>query len=264
MRLAALCAAYLLSLAACNLQTDPLMATLPPTLPTNPSAFSPSPTPAPLTLGAELRTLVPPEGEAFQLLALYFDPARYSFRAHYTPNEAYTLRQWRERLPGAVGLINANFFTSEHLILGFLVSDGQVYGEPYTDRGGWFGVQNGQAFVRHSIHEPYRGEPLEQAVQAFPMLIWQGQPTQTDSRAVRPSRRTIIGQDGQGRIVWMVTPALGLGFYPLSHWLASSGAGLIHAFNLDGGGSTMLWFEPLDLHLPSFDPVPSVLAVYPR
>ena len=259
MTYAALCLVVLLSLAACNLQANLRMESLPP----DPTVFSPKPTPAPL-LGAELRTLVPPQGEAFQLLALALDPAYYSFRAHYEPGRAYTLRQWRERLPGAVGLINANFFTSEHTVLGFLVSDGRVYGRPYTDRGGWFGVQDGQPFVRHSIYEPYQGQPLEQAVQAFPMLVWNGQATQTDWRAVRPSRRTILGQDEQGRIVWLVTPSLGLGFYPLSHWLANSDAGLIHAFNLDGGGSTMLWFEPLGLYLPSFDPVPSVLAVYPR
>jgi hypothetical protein len=263
MAYAALCFTFLLSLAACNLQAEQSLVALPPTVLPEPTIDT-SPMLAPAVLGAELRTLVPPEGDAFQLLALSLDPAYYHFRAHYEPGQAYTLREWRERLPGAVGLINANFFTPEHTVLGLLVSDGLAYGRPYTDRGGWFGVQNGWPFVRHSVYEPYRGETLEQAVQAFPMLVWNGQATQTDSRAVRPSRRTIIGQDGQGRIVWMVTPALGLGFYPLSHWLASSGAGLVHAFNLDGGGSTMLWFEPLGLSLPSFDPVPSVLAVYPR
>lgn len=41
----------------------------------------------------------------------------------------------------------------------------------------------------------------------------------------------------------------------------------MNAFNLDGGGSTMLFLaapgEP-EYSLPSFDPVPAVLAVYPR
>jgi len=263
----ALCLACLLSLAACNLQTNPVGTALPPTIAPllpEPATLAPAPTLSPGVLGAELRTLTPPEGEVFQLLALYLDPSVYSFRAHYEPGQAYGLAQWRERLPGAVGLVNANFFTADHLIQGLLVSDGLVYGRPYMDRGGWFGVQNGWPFVRHSIYEPYQGEALEQAVQAFPMLVWQGQATQTDTRSVRPSRRSVIGQDGQGRIVLMATPALGLGFYPLSQWLASSGAGLVHAFNLDGGGSTMLWFEPLGISLPSFDPVPAVLAVYPR
>lgn len=214
--------------------------------------------------GLEYRVLVPPEGDLFQMVALRIDPMRYQFRAHYAPTQAYPLETWLSQLPEPVALVNANFFHPDHTILGFLVSDGLSYGRAFTDRGGWFGVQNGVPFVRHSIYEPYQGEALEQAVQAFPMLVWQGQATQTNPRDTRPSRRTVIGQDAQGRILLMATPALGLGFYPLSQFLAQANLGLVNAFNLDGGGSTMLWLGGVNYRLASFDGVPAVLAVYPR
>ena len=139
--------------------------------------------------------------------------------------------------------------------------------------GGMLQVQGSQTStggvrVRSTILEPYAGEALEQAVQAFPMLISNGQASFANTQGDRISRRTIAAQDVQGRIVLIATTSLvGIRLVDLSNYLASTDMQLVNAVNLDGGGSTLLSLnvpgqQPYDIL--SLDPVPTVLAVYPR
>ncbi len=203
-----------------------------------------------------------------QFVALRIDPARYSFRVHYRPGEPLTLAGWQASLPSAAAFINANFFDAQHLALGLVVADGMSYGQAYQGMGGMLQVQNNGVRVRSTIVEPYAGEPLEQAVQAFPMLISNGQPSFANTQGDRISRRTLVGQDTQGRIVLMATASLvGMRLVDLSSYLATTDLSIVNAVNLDGGGSTMLALnvpgQP-SYQVLSLDPVPTVLAVYPR
>jgi uncharacterized protein YigE (DUF2233 family) len=241
-----------------------------------PAATTPAPgVPAPtisdgwqtLAPGLERRITVPEAGNALSpLLALRFDPAHYTFRAVYRPGQPLNVVQWQQELPGAAAFVNANFFTPEHQILGLLVAGGAVYGSAYTDRGGTFAVLDGAPRIFANVGAALAGTP-EQAVQGFPMLVMDGLQAFTSAAPDRATRRTAIGQDAQGRVVLIVTPLLGLTLRDLSAYLPTSDLGLVNAFNLDGGGSTMLFLaapgEP-EYSLPSFDPVPAVLAVYPR
>ena len=199
-------------------------------------------------------------------LALRVDPSLYTLRAHYLPGQPLDAPGWQAALPGAVAFVNANFFNAEHSILGLLVADGVPYGQSFIGFGGMAQVQNGFPRVRSLIAEPYAGEPLEQAVQAFPMLILNGQPTFERTDGDRPSRRTIVGQDRAGRIVLITTNSLiGMRLADLGAYLASTDLDLLNALNLDGGGSTMMVINTGAPQLvPSFDPVPAVLAVYPK
>jgi hypothetical protein len=216
--------------------------------------------------GLERRVYVMEGSSAAQIVAVRIDPAHYIFRAHYQPGEPLRVHEWQQILPGAVALINSNFFDPQHRALGLLVTDGVVYGQSYQGRGGTFVVQNGVPRVRSNTLEPYTGEALEQAIQAFPMLILNSQQAYTDNTTDRITRRTAIGQDAQGRIVLMATPFTGMTLVSLSAFLAATDMQLINAFNLDGGRSTMMYIarEPQPYLLASVDPVPAVLAVYPR
>lgn len=208
-----------------------------------------------------------PSGSAFNsFVAVRVDPALYAFRAHYTPGSARTAAEWRDALPGAALFVNANFFTPELSALGLLVADGAPYGSSFIGMGGMLQVAGGQVRVRSLIAEPYLGEPLEQAVQAFPMLVLNGQPAFENTGGDRSSRRTVVGQDAQGRIVLIVSSGLfGLRLAEMSAALAAGGFGLVSALNLDGGGSSMMVLNvPAESVVPSFDAVPAVLAVYPR
>ena len=220
-----------------------------------------------LAPGLERRLLaVSGNGASTQLLVLRIDPALYTVRAHYRPGEPLTLGSWRDTLAGAAAFINANFFDTARMALGLVVADSVAYGQSFTDRGGMVQVQNGYPRVRSLLQEPYYGEALEQAVQGFPMLVANGQQAFTNPTGDRASRRTIVGQDSNGRILLISTPSLfGMRLVDLSAALPTTDLNLVTAVNLDGGGSTMMWIGgDASYQLYSFDPVPAVLAVYPR
>lgn len=266
-----------LALAGCNLDA-PLTSA-----PTQSQSPAPAPTGGPefieqpiadltaewelLAPGLERRLYIPDNDEFKQLIALRIDPALYTFRAHYRAGEPLRVDAWVDQLPGVAALINANYFDQQDNALGLLVADGVVYGSTYTDRGGTFMIQNGQPIIRSNLIEPpYPGEPIEQAVQAFPMLVLDSQTAFTNERGDRVARRTAIGLDAAGRVVILVTPLSGLRLTELSAYLPTTDLGLTIAFNLDGGGSTLLYAQvPGSPYLlSSRDPVPAVLAVYPR
>ncbi len=260
----------LVLLCACNLSLAAMPTATPPPSPTPPPTITPVSENSLLDSwrgiapGLEERLYVPNNDAVAQLLAVRIDPNTYTFRVHYRPGEPRTLSAWRDVLPDAAVIINANFFTPEYTILGLLVSDGNIYGQPYLDRGGMLAIQNGIPRVRSNIAEPYQGEALDHAAQAFPMLVLDGAAAYQNPRDTRRSRRTVIGQDTSGRIILMVTPFLGLSLPDLSAYLPTTDIAFQNAFNLDGGGSTMLWLAAMDYMLPALDAVPAVIAVYPR
>jgi len=235
---------------------------------------TPAPTSAPpvstdwqtIAPGLEVRVYYPGGARLAELRMLRVDPARYTLRAHYRAGAPLSLAGWRSALPQPAAFVNANFFTPDHTVLGLLVADGVAHGRAYTDRGGTLLVRSGQPLIRANLREPYTpGEPLEQAVQGFPMLVQDGLPALTGQPGDRVARRTAAGQDRSGRVLLMVTPLLGLTLADLSAFLAESDLDLRIAFNLDGGGSSLMYHAGSPpLALPSVDPVPAVLAVYPR
>ena len=217
--------------------------------------------------GLASQTLVADDSGFLSLSAVRIDPARYQFRVHYMPGQALSLGQWRDVLPDADVIINGNFFTPELTALGLVVSDGVASGQSYTDRGGTFAVQGGQLRIwSNRVGQP-DPVPIVQAVQAFPMLVQGSQAAFSDTNQNRVTRRSAIGIDTDGHVVLMATPGLGPGLYDLSQLLADTSRhdmNLVDAFNLDGGGSTMLYVAATQYRINSFDPVPVVLAVYAR
>lgn len=246
----------------CTLSVSlPLVPTPTPTMPPDAAGWNT------LAPGLEHRTYLPnPNNALAQLNVIRVDPARYQFRAHYRPAGGLGLFAWRDALSGATAFVNGNFFDPQGFALGMVVSDGVVSGQSYSGRGGMFQVQNGQPRVRSLIAEPYNGEPLEQAVQAFPMLVLNGEASYNNINDTDVSRRTVVAQDSSGRILLMATSLLGITLRDLSAFLASSDMQISSALNLDGGGSTLLYVNAgaTPIQQASFDRVPVVLAVYPR
>lgn len=196
------------------------------------------------------------------------DPAWITFRVHYRPAAPYTISGWRERLPGAAIIVNGGFYDTDDYAVGMVVSDGQVYGQSYSGFGGMFQVDTGGlARVRSLVTEPYQGEALSQAVQAFPMLIEApGVRAPQDGGFDDSSRRTLIGQDIAGRIIVVVIPRQSISLNDLQTWLLASDLDVQIALALDGGRSTgMVISTPgYSAVYPSLDKVPDVIAVYAR
>jgi uncharacterized protein YigE (DUF2233 family) len=220
-----------------------------------------------LAPGIERREFVLPtasQSRQGRAILLRFDPALVTFLVRYSPGEPYSLAQWHDLLPQASVIVNGGFFNELDQALGLLISDGAVYGQSFVGFGGMFQVSVDGVRVRSLITEPYQGEPLLQAVQAFPMLIEVGgvQARQGDGFDQR-ARRTWIGQDWSGRIVLGITHNL-ISLTDLQQWLVDTNLDLYVALALDGGRSTGLYVD-----VPGFsekyeaiDRLPSIIAVY--
>jgi len=121
--------------------------------------------------------------------------------------------------------------------------------------------------VRWLVERPYDpAEPLRAALQAFPILVQPG--GQLGFGAERENyaraRRTVIGQDREGRILLIVAPRGHFTLHQLSRYLTESDLGLDIALNLDGGGSTgILVADPYEILAPRVL-LPFVILVYPR
>lgn len=235
-----------------------------------PTATPLPPTPEPgwqvIAPGLELRSDGPAGSPLGGLAVLRIDPNQYVFRVHYSPQQPQRLTDWELTLPDALAITNAGFFTPEHLAIGLLVSDGIASGTAIQAYGGSFVVRAGQPRILSNVFEPDLGDQLEQAVQAYPLLVYSGQRLYETSTREEVTRRTVVAQDGQGRILLMATPLLGLSLDSLAQFLVDSDLGIVDALNLDGGGSTMLYVDRPGnpLRLASLDPVPAVVAVYLR
>jgi hypothetical protein len=192
------------------------------------------------------------------------DPGLALLRVHYSPGAPHWLNEWRDHLPDAAVIVNGAFFDETDQALGLLVSDGQVFGGSFTGFGGMLQVTESGVRVRSLVGEPYQGEALIQAVQAFPMLIEVGGVLAPQGDGFDTvSRRTAVGQDGSGRIIFVVIPFDFVSLAELQEGLLSSNLELTIAFALDGGKSTGLVIRGAEDSLyPAIDALPSVIAVY--
>lgn len=251
----------LLLVAACNLPLH--------LLPTVTSA--PGPTALPdavwrhITDGLQWRQLIPNGDELAQLIVVRIDPSRYQFRAVYRAGQPESLARWWALEADASLIVNANFFDENHRALGLVVSDGSASGSRYRDRGGIFLVRNGEPeIITHRSQKEPHIEDIEQAVQGFPLLVEEGKQAYFAAGNGERTRRTMIGIDRRGKVLIMVAPFLGLSLADLSAYLPKTDLDIDAAFNLDGGGSTMIALPGADYFQPSLDAAPTILAVYRR
>ena len=215
--------------------------------------------------GLEWRTLRPDGGDSSQLVALRIDPRHYRFRAIYQAGAPKSLAGWLELEPNASIIINANFYDQANRALGAVVSDGRLSGSAYQSRGGTFLVRNGApSVIGFRAGPPPIDTTVDQAIQGFPLLVFNGEQAYFGSSAGERNRRTVIAEDADGKILILTAPYFGPSLQDLSAYLPSTDLNITTAVNLDGGGSTMIAIPAADYYQPSFDAVPTVLAVYPR
>ena len=163
---------------------------------------------------------------------------------------------------GYYSIRNENYFYPD----GLTIVDGEPFGRSFN-RGGMLAIDGQRAEIRWLAEEPYNaGEPLQAALQSFPILVEPGGGLGygSEKESYARARRTVIAQDRQGRILFMLAPKGYFTLHELSLYLTESDLGLDIALNLDGGGSTgILVNEPRELIAPT-RPIPFVILVYPR
>ena len=203
----------------------------------------------------------------FNMIVTRIDPAQALFRVHYVPGTWRTFPEWQAVLSEPLLIVNGSFFTQGGEAVGLVVADGQRFGSTLRGFGGMFQVIKDDVRVRSLVGEPFTDDAYNQVVQGFPMLIEPGGfAASTGDGFDDPARRTMIAQDRQGRVLLMVTPLGQLTLRNAQAWLLSSELDIDVAFGLDGGKSTGLYLNTggTGTSYPSIDPVPAVIAVYPR
>ena len=241
-------------------------ATLWPTFTPAPATPTPRPTDTgwePAAPGIEVRSLDVTVGERTERVTLArVDPAAVRFRVLYDPQTPVSVQGWAAR-SGADLVINAGYFAEDHTTVGLTISEGVPYGSPYGDYAGMFAVTADQrTSVRWLRAWPYQpAESLQAAVQSFPVLIKPGGipgfPAAADDG--RAARRSVVGQDRAGRILFAIAPGGAFTLHELSNWLSGADLGLDVALNLDGGTSSGLWVRGGPA-IDSIVAVPSVIV----
>ena len=205
----------------------------------------------------DLRAAVP-------LVIVRLDPAQVRLRVAYAPDRPRGLRGWFEqRRPLAA--INGSFFTPEYQATALLISDGSASGASYEGFGGMLSVAPDDGVALRALRDqPYDpAEPIEQALQSFPMLVFPGGEPAAIKDDGRRARRSAVAIDRAGRLLLLVSPTSDFTLRGLADWLSQSDLDVDRALNLDGGSSTGLYLSDGALHeeIDSFGPLPIVLLV---
>ena len=185
---------------------------------------------------------------------------------HETPQN---IEDWQKET-NAVMVVNGSFFRVEeekYIPNGLTIVNGQVLGSSYEGFGGMLAIHDAWAELRWLVHEPYiPGEPLRAALQSFPVLVKPGGepgfPAEFEDNIA--ARRTVIAQDREGRILFVLAPRGHFTLHQLSLYLTESDLNLDIAINLDGGPSSgIMLAEPREI-IPSQTLLPIVILVHAR
>jgi phosphodiester glycosidase len=163
---------------------------------------------------------------------------------------------------GYYSIVNERYFAD-----GLTIVNGETSGRSFTGFGGMLAIHQDRAELRWLVEKPYDpSERFQAALQSFPILVQPGGKLGFGPERENHvgARRTVIGQDQDGRILLIVTPQGYFTLHQLSVYLTESDLNLDIAVNLDGGGSTgILVADPREL-IPPTRPIPFVILAYPR
>ena len=180
-----------------------------------------------------------------------------------------SLDTWQKETNASI-VVNGGYFSIEnerYFADGLTIINGQASGNSFDGFGGMLAIDQSGAELRWLVQQPYDSyEPLQAALQSFPILVQPGgglgfgAERENNARA----RRTVIGQDQDGRILFIVAPQGYFTLHQLSVYLTEADLDLDIAVNLDGGGSTgILVANPREIISPKVS-LPFVILVYPR
>lgn len=179
-----------------------------------------------------------------------------------------SLETWQKETNASL-VVNGGYYSIEnerYFPDGLTIANGEVFGRSFRS-GGMLAIKETGAELRWLVEKPYNPlEPLQAALQSFPILVQPGGRLglSAERENYASARRTVIAQDQEGRILFMVAP---LGYFTLpllSAYLTESDLNLDIAVNLDGGGSTgILIADPHEI-ISSTRPLPFVILVYSR
>lgn len=204
--------------------------------------------------------------EALYLLRLDPNQFRLDVAFHETPQN---LENWQKET-NALVVVNGGYFRIENEIYipnGLTIVDGVTFGSSYDSFAGMLAINDYGTELRWLANKPYDPyEPLRAALQSFPVLVKPGGelgfPAQYEDNV--KARRTVIGQDREGRILFILAPRGYFTLHQLSVYLTGSDLHLDIALNLDGGPSSGIFLADPRETISSQTLLPFVILAYPR
>ncbi len=155
------------------------------------------------------------------------------------PERGRQVSRWLEEDDRAQVAVNCGFYKeagSTYQHMGLLMINGEGWSELRSRWGGVLIVRDGQAFI---APRPERLlAPATLGLQGWPMLV-QNRTVVSRLNDEALGRRTAVGIDTQGRLVWVVANQ-GITLDDFAQRLLDADLGLDIAVNLDGGASTGL------------------------
>ncbi len=180
-----------------------------------------------------------------------------------------SLESW-QRATSALMVVDGGYYSianERYFPDGLIIVHGRASGRSFRGYGGMLAIKDDRAELRWLVQKPYNAsEPLQAALQSFPVLVRPGGELGFGAERENnvSARRTVIGQDKHGRILFIVAPQGYFTLHQLSVYLTESDLNLDIAVNLDGGGSTgILVANPREI-IPSKVLLPFVILVYAR
>ena len=199
-----------------------------------------------------------------RLYLLRLEPEVFQFGVAYHPRRPQSLAAWRAETE-ALLVVNGSYFTEEFVATGLIVTDGEASGTSYGSFAGMLAVTAAGPHLRWLQERPYDpAEPLQHALQSFPMLVKPGGQVGFPEEDGIRSRRTVVGQDREGRILFILAPWGSFTLHQLSNFMVGSDLNLEIALNLDGGTSTGLLLADPVQEIPALVPLPAVITVHER
>jgi hypothetical protein len=193
---------------------------------------------------------------------------------HFRMDVAYverprSLETWQKETHADL-VVNGGYFSIEnerYFPDGRIIVNGRASGRSFDGFGGMLAIDQSGAELRWLVQKPYNPyEPLQAALQSFPMLVKPGGELgfAAEREDQARARRTVIAQDREDRILFIVAPEGYFTLHQLSVYLTESDLNLDIAVNLDGGGSTgILVANPREIILSKVL-LPFVILVHAR
>ncbi|MEO8354440.1 MAG: phosphodiester glycosidase family protein [Chloroflexota bacterium] len=180
-----------------------------------------------------------------------------------------SLQTWQKETSATL-VVNGGYYSVENELYfpnGLTIVNGEAFGSSFRGYGGMLAIDRSRAEIRWLVQKPYNSdEALQAALQSFPILVQPGGKLGFGAERENnvSARRTAIGQDTDGRIVFIVAPQGRFTLHQFSAYLTESDLNLDIAINLDGGGSTgVLVANPYEIIAPT-RPLPFVILVHAR
>ena len=194
-------------------------------------------------------------GEGYSgFMMVVLDPSRVimgSVPSSYG-SRGYTVAQMVEKFDAVAGINAGGFYDPGGNGNGsipdtLVVYEGKIYYEGSGIRNGFAGFDSNHILhVGRFTPAQIRQRDIQYGVCFGPVLIVNGEPVDPDSLGSGVNPRTAIGQRSDGAVLLLVidgrqVSSLGATYQDLVEVFLSYGA--VNACNLDGGSSTMMWYE---------------------